>query len=185
MASPCLPDIQLGSDGDDLSEDDPVEYNRQQFESAQVCSGVAEQELNLSIDEKTQSVVNSMPSTCEPSVKVTQYTARPSTPIYSRSGLLNSPPSLLSLSTSSSTKDASQSLLGHSKGGLLKELIASSHEKATDIRGSPRLNVFTTLPKNFSRFVMKVGPLAEFQNSVEAILLWKSTPGKFIVAITA
>ena len=42
-------------------------------------------------------------------------------------------------------------------------------------KGLPPLNVFTTLPNNFRRFVMRVGPVAHFQDRVEDILLWRNT----------
>ena len=67
--------------------------------------------------------------------------------------------------------------------GVIRDLIQVTAEKAADMdkepRGSPRLNVFTTLPKNFTRFVTKVGPLAEFQEKVEKIIFWESPSGKF------
>ena len=69
---------------------------------------------------------------------------------------------------------------------IAEVLLAAAERQQTDPRrareqmGSPRLNVFTTLPRNFTRFVMKVGPLAAFQDKVEALLLWDKPAGAFL-----
>ncbi|KAI3639083.1 hypothetical protein MIR68_002613 [Amoeboaphelidium protococcarum] len=62
--------------------------------------------------------------------------------------------------------------------GLLQSIILRTASKANEMdkvhRGSPKLNVFTTLPRNYFRFTMKVGPLASFQDKIEDLFLWKN-----------
>jgi hypothetical protein len=63
---------------------------------------------------------------------------------------------------------------------VFKELIQTAAEKDKELKGSPPLNLFTTLPKNFTRFVLKVGPLANFQDKIESILFWQVPTGQSI-----
>lgn len=72
-------------------------------------------------------------------------------------------------------------------GGVLRDFIQTTAEKSISMdklkAGPPRLNVFTTLPKNFTRFVMKVGPLAAFQDRIERIIRW-DTPSETLFAMS-
>jgi hypothetical protein len=61
---------------------------------------------------------------------------------------------------------------------VFTELIQTAVEKDNDVRRSPPLNLFTTLPKNFSRSISRVGPLVEFLNKIENILLWHVPTGQ-------
>lgn len=64
---------------------------------------------------------------------------------------------------------------------LFQEFFKSSVEASTELsntKPTPPLNLFTTLPKNFSGFLAKIGPAAVLQDKVEGILMWKNPSGK-------
>ncbi|ORY07830.1 Pex24p-domain-containing protein [Basidiobolus meristosporus CBS 931.73] len=50
--------------------------------------------------------------------------------------------------------------------------IEKDKEKA---KAQPPLNLFSTTPKNFAKFVERVGPVATFQDTVVQILTWENT----------
>ena len=79
----------------------------------------------------------------------------------------------------SQSSPVSPTLLGL---GVLHDLMATTAEKAAELERMPKgpapLNVLTTLPRNFTRFVTKVGPLGAFHNKIEAIFRWDTPSGK-------
>ncbi|KAJ3024352.1 hypothetical protein HKX48_000027 [Thoreauomyces humboldtii] len=48
----------------------------------------------------------------------------------------------------------------------------------------PPLNLLTTTPKNFTRFVTRLGPVVNFQDDVTEVLTWQNPPKTVIVMVT-
>eukprot|EP00158_Paraphelidium_tribonemae_P007439 Partr_v1_DN28244_c3_g1_i1_m76019 putative Integral peroxisomal membrane peroxin len=71
------------------------------------------------------------------------------------------------------------------KPSVIRSLLETTAEKAAELRkqsrGPPKLKILSTLPKNFTRFVMKVGPLSALQYRIEGIFAWAVPSETFLV----
>ena len=56
----------------------------------------------------------------------------------------------------------------------------TTNKKSNKSRQAPPLNFFTTMPKNFSKFVARVGPIAEGEKSIKSILAWEKPTSKYL-----
>jgi len=70
---------------------------------------------------------------------------------------------------------------------IVASILQSTAEIAYEVetereKPPPSLNLFTTTPKNFTRFVSRIGPIVDFKEGIEDILNWKNPP-KTIVAM--
>ncbi|TPX60999.1 hypothetical protein SpCBS45565_g07362 [Spizellomyces sp. 'palustris'] len=72
---------------------------------------------------------------------------------------------------------------------IVQELItntamnSAAMEKAAK-DSAPPLNLLTTTPKNFTRFVARLGPAVNFQDDVTEVLTWQNPPKTIIVMVT-
>ncbi|KAJ3196090.1 peroxisome- protein [Irineochytrium annulatum] len=72
-------------------------------------------------------------------------------------------------------------------GSLLQDLLASTAKESMNIKkaskdAAPPLNLLTTTPKNFTKFVSRVGPVVELFDTIEGIMTWKE-PSATIIAL--
>ncbi|TPX59554.1 hypothetical protein PhCBS80983_g02436 [Powellomyces hirtus] len=70
---------------------------------------------------------------------------------------------------------------------IVQELITSTAMNSAAMEKAakdPPLNLLTTTPKNFTRFVMRLGPVVNFQDDVTEVLTWQNPPKTVIVMVT-
>ena len=92
--------------------------------------------------------------------------------------------SMADIKQTSSAESGLQSVAPQRRSGsVIHDLLEKTAEKAEGLKKKqpPKLNFLTTLPKNFTRFVMRVGPMAELHGRIEDVFAWKSTTETLLV----
>ncbi|KAJ3181740.1 hypothetical protein HDU87_000758 [Geranomyces variabilis] len=70
---------------------------------------------------------------------------------------------------------------------IVQELITNTAMNSAAMQKAakePPLNLLTTTPKNFTRFVSRLGPVVSFQEDVIEVLTWQNPPKTVIVMVT-
>ncbi|KAJ3113328.1 peroxisome- protein [Phlyctochytrium bullatum] len=74
-----------------------------------------------------------------------------------------------------------------SSGSIMQDLLASTAQQSVQLNkqkkeASPPLNLLTTTPRNFTRFVSRIGPVVDVFDTITDIMTWKE-PANTVIAL--